>query len=377
MENYTSPELLIIQKEFLNNFKETEMASSFYTFIDSLPLAVAVLTPDRKVIFSNSSLLKKYGYTSVEQVLGKRPGEMLNCVHSLLSNNQCEMSNNCKVCGTLAALKKTIVTLKPNISEMHLTVVNDGSLVSYDLKISVTPLFISEKLYLLLYLEDISQEKRKKAIERIFFHDILNKVSMLNGLYELMLKHPSQEHAEHLDLMGIVLSDMTDEIASQRQLAAAENGELFVKMEPVLVCKLLQQVIRQVEQLITTIDVKIEFESLVAEIEIMSNATLLNRIVTNLLKNAVEASLPKEKINLKLQVKDHNIILSVHNNSYMEDEVQLQVFMRSFSTKGENRGLGTYSVKLLTERYLSGKVWFTSDASDGTTFNLELPMDNP
>lgn len=33
---------------------------------------------------------------------------------------------------------------------------------------------------------------------------------------------------------------------------------------------------------------------------------------------------------------------------------QLQIFQRSFSTKGKGRGLGTYSIKLLTERYLKG-----------------------
>lgn len=34
--------------------------------------------------------------------------------------------------------------------------------------------------------------------------------------------------------------------------------------------------------------------------------------------------------------------------------VQLQIFNRSFSTKGKGRGTGTYSMKLLTKRYLKG-----------------------
>ena len=57
----------------------------------------------------------------------------------------------------------------------------------------------------------------------------------------------------------------------------------------------------------------------------------------------------------------------------MSQEAQLQVFQRSFSTKGRGRGLGTYSVKLLSERYLGGRVSFSSTPEAGTVFRLFLP----
>ncbi|MBK7188571.1 MAG: hypothetical protein IPH86_07860 [bacterium] len=57
----------------------------------------------------------------------------------------------------------------------------------------------------------------------------------------------------------------------------------------------------------------------------------------------------------------------------MPRTVQLQVFQRSFSTKGRDRGIGTYSIKLLTEKYLGGKASFVSDEGQGTTFSVTLP----
>ena len=63
----------------------------------------------------------------------------------------------------------------------------------------------------------------------------------------------------------------------------------------------------------------------------------------------------------------------VHNLAVMPRSTQLQMFQRSFSTKGNDRGLGTYSIRLLTERYLKGEVSFTSDEAKGTTFILRLP----
>ena len=48
------------------------------------------------------------------------------------------------------------------------------------------------------------------------------------------------------------------------------------------------------------------------------------------------------------------------------------MFQRSFSTKGAGRGLGTYSIKLLGEKYLNGKVGFISEQGRGTIFSVEL-----
>jgi sensor histidine kinase regulating citrate/malate metabolism len=58
----------------------------------------------------------------------------------------------------------------------------------------------------------------------------------------------------------------------------------------------------------------------------------------------------------------------------MPKEVQLQIFQRSFSTKAQvGRGIGTYSIKLFAEQYLGGKVYFTSQEPDGTSFVLSIP----
>ncbi|WP_338098435.1 ATP-binding protein [Methanolapillus ohkumae] len=56
------------------------------------------------------------------------------------------------------------------------------------------------------------------------------------------------------------------------------------------------------------------------------------------------------------------------------EESKPHIFKKRISTKGEMRGLGTYSVRLLGEKYLGGKVGFTSNSCDGTTFFIDLPL---
>jgi signal transduction histidine kinase len=103
-----------------------------------------------------------------------------------------------------------------------------------------------------------------------------------------------------------------------------------------------------------------------------TDPVLLRRILGNMTKNALEASESNGVVTLSAFQKGEKSTFSVHNNSYMEREVQLQVFNRSFSTKGKGRGIGTYSIKLFSEKYLKGKVYFDSSRKKGTTFYLEL-----
>ena len=98
----------------------------------------------------------------------------------------------------------------------------------------------------------------------------------------------------------------------------------------------------------------------------------------NLVKNALEAVPQGAQVTLSAHSSPEGVTFRVHNPGVMPAEVQRQVFQRSFSTKADSgRGIGTYSVRLLTERYLGGRVGFVSEEPHGTTFHVTLPWRIP
>ncbi len=104
---------------------------------------------------------------------------------------------------------------------------------------------------------------------------------------------------------------------------------------------------------------------------------LLQPILTNMVKNALEATPEGGTVRVWSEARDDDVAFHVWNAAVMSPEVALRVFQRYFSTKAERgRGLGTYGLKLIAERYLHGHVSFTSSQDEGTTFHLVLPRES-
>ena len=157
----------------------------------------------------------------------------------------------------------------------------------------------------------------------------------------------------------------------------AENNELVVRPTKVNALALLRQVTDLYAEHKVTKDRHIRVDRHAKSIEIISDAVLLGRVIGNMTRNALEASPPGADVTLGCKVVEKDIQFWVHNSTFMPRDVQLQVFQRSFSTKGHDRGLGTYSIKLLSERYLHGSVSFTTSRKEGTTFRARYPLNWP
>jgi len=111
--------------------------------------------------------------------------------------------------------------------------------------------------------------------------------------------------------------------------------------------------------------------------ELITDSCLLERVLTNMLINAFEATEVGGEVHFKVECTHVVQRFAVHNASFIAPAVAARIFHRHFSTKqGSGRGQGTYAMRLLAETLLQGKLGFSTHAELGTTFFLELPL-NP
>jgi len=339
------------------------------TFSDALPNIFLALNKQRQIVFSNQALPDLVGRKDPEEVYGLRPGEVLNCIHANETDGGCGTTEFCRTCGAVNAILSAIGG-KKDVKECRIT---NQSRESLDLRVWTTP-FGDEGKFISFIVTDISHEKRRRALERIFFHDVLNTAGGIQGLAEILKEEEDDEEADELiDLIQVGANTLIEEINAQKALSAAETGELSVHPESVRANELLKEVSDLYENHEVSHDRSIVLDLDTDNIEFTSDRTLARRVLANMIKNALEASSVGGTVSMGGKGEGDFVEFRVHNDGCMPRSSQLQVFQRSFSTKGNGRGLGTYSIRLLTERYLKGTVSFTSTEEAGTTFRVSLP----
>ena len=166
---------------------------------------------------------------------------------------------------------------------------------------------------------------------------------------------------------------LIDEISAQRQLSAAENNDLQVRDNIFRTMESLAWVASFYSNSTYCLKCVVEVDPSSADVQLVTDRSLVNRIIGNMVKNAVEAIAPSGKVLIGCTDHGDKVEFWVHNQGYISEENQLHIFQRSFSTKGKGRGLGTHSIKLLGEHYLRGEVCFKTDPEQGTTFSFFHP----
>jgi signal transduction histidine kinase len=243
--------------------------------------------------------------------------------------------------------------------------------VSLDLRVWATPLILNRR-FMVFAARDATDEKRRAVLERLFFHDVLNAAGGLKGIIEIWPDLPADEQlGMHQAAKGLT-EQLIEEIRSHRDLVAAERGDLAPSFKEIDTGKLLMRLCVLYGHHTAATGKTLASPHLSGVQRIHTDEVILSRVLGNLIKNALEASSVGQTIQVSFE-NSGTPVFSIHNESVMSASVQLQVFQRSFSTKQERgHGLGTYSVKLLVERYLKGTVAFTSSAAEGTTFTVTL-----
>ena len=105
--------------------------------------------------------------------------------------------------------------------------------------------------------------------------------------------------------------------------------------------------------------------------------TQVIRVVTNLVKNAIQAvpEEPSPKIIVSVSSEGDDVKISVADNGIgISEENREKIFEPKFTTKNSGMGLGLGMVKNIVETY-KGSIQFTSQPDKGTIFYVKFPKE--
>ncbi len=349
-------------------FKEDEVLK---TFLSSIPAIFIILNEYRQVVYMNNGALEFSDLEDLSSITGKRPGEVFGCIHHAVEEGGCGTAEACTYCGTLNTVLSSQKGL-PSINDCRLTCSPNET--PFDLRVWASPLDYKGNHFTAVTIQDISDEKRRGIIEKVFLHDILNSINgIYTGVQLLLRKSENSETDKYLDIVYKYTNVLIEEVRFHQVLTRAEGNDLKLTIDSFNSVGFLNEISVAAQGLSIAKEKKIRVDNGSDDMELTSDRTVLRRIINNMTINALEAIERGGEVLIGCRVNGENIKFWVNNPGNLTKEEQNQIFQRSFSTKDVNRGLGTYSMKLLS-RFLKGDVKFSTSKDKGITFSINIPL---
>ena len=345
--------------------------------LDATNCMVLILNTCRQAVFANRAFLAMVHMKEVSELVGKRAGEIISCVHANDTINGCGAAEACKYCNATNTILRTMGNNEESSCEFSNINTMNGYEHNINLSIHVAPLQVKEETFFVVSFSDNSDSVRKRILERTFFHDIINTAGALTGIVGLLKDDVPENIKPEVEFVEESFKYLVAEIQNQKYMMDAENKQLVLQIAGIDTVEELKSVSKLYEGHDVASSKTITLDDHCINKRLYTDQRLLRRILENMVKNALEASDEGSVVTLGCSMDDNNkkcIIFWVHNDKCMDERVQNLVFYRSFSTKGVGRGLGTYSMKLFGETFLKGKVGFFTNKEEGTRFYIKLPL---
>ena len=238
-----------------------------------------------------------------------------------------------------------------------------------------TQAMLKDKHVRIIALSDVSHELSNQEVDswikliRVLTHEIMNTITPVTSLSETLLTRVTEDKdlKQGLETIHKTGTELLAFVNNYRRFTHVPQPQpaLFY-VEPFL------------ERMALLCNHEVEIEVSPKDLLVYADESLLSHVVTNLLKNAVEAFKEKEKLSfIRLQAyanAQESIIIDVSNNAgLIPEDVASHIFIPFFTTKPEGSGIGL-SLSRQIMRVSGGSLSLHQDKAQGiTTFRIIIP----
>ena len=169
---------------------------------------------------------------------------------------------------------------------------------------------------------------------------------------------------------------LSDILANLLELARAQGNRLQINEEPVNIRETINIVIKKINQQNPHRQVNVECDE---SSTVNADRIRLQRILHNLLDNAVKYSSPGTRIEVFVKKLNNEVIIGVKDKGVgIPSELQGKLFepfqrLEQPNNKAAGTGLGLVVCRRLVEAH-GGRMWVESQPGEGSTFQFTLPM---
>ncbi|MGO9379946.1 MAG: ATP-binding protein [Dissulfurispiraceae bacterium] len=332
--------------------------------INNLPLGFSIVDENGIIIDANDN---------AAQITGHRIDELIGRSHHAIFHATAG-DEACPLLKYAFEDRKSVVDCEVDMQK------RDGEVIT--LAVTAAPLFNDKGSFvggveLFRDITDIKKlERERKNILSMFAHDIKNPVATAVGFLTRVMSGKSKDQQSDFESIKDELKTAESLIADFLQYSRFEAKQYQPAMKPFNIVGSLR---KQVESQVILADEKhIKIRSEIAEEgfpDINADETMVNRVIANLIGNAIKYTNPDGEINVRLLNRDKDILVQVQDTGIGIPSDKLPfVFDAFYRVSGDQKGSGlglSISKTIVTAH--GGKIWAESILGQGSTFSFTLP----
>jgi len=240
-----------------------------------------------------------------------------------------------------------------------------------------------EELGLLTVFHDVTLEKEIDQMKDDFVHsithDLRNPLASVRGLLKLLMDGGpgplTEKQKKMLTTMDHASARLLSLINDILDVAKIETGKMVINLADCNMKQIVERVIEIQQPLAVRKNINIEFACPQELLSFSADPGLLERLVTNLIGNAIKFTPEYGKVNVKIEDLPERILVEVADTGPgIPPEYLNRVFdkFQQLDTTKGGTGLGLTISKYIVEGHL-GKIWAESKVGEGAKFSFWIP----
>ncbi|MEG1254995.1 MASE3 domain-containing protein [Clostridium sp.] len=363
------------------NEKLDASKNNYKKLLEFLPDAV-IFRHNYEIIYANAAAIKLFGAKDKQELIGKTPFELTHKDHLDDLIKKLEDEKN----GIISNI---------NYGEYKLISL-DGKIKDAELK--STPLEPREDNFYLNVIYDISERKKAEKAEKLlneareneklkteFFanlsHELKTPINVIYSALKVMELNAKDEVTKKYNKVVkqncCRLLRLINNIIDSTKI---DNGFLTLNLTCNNIVSVVEDVALSVSNYIELHGMTLIFDTDVEEKYLDFDLDAIERVILNLISNAIKFRRENGTININIYDKGNSIIICVKDNGIgISTEQQSLIFEKfkqvdkSFTRNREGSGIGLSLVKSLVEIH-KGTITLKSKEDVGSEFIIELPI---
>jgi two-component system phosphate regulon sensor histidine kinase PhoR len=237
----------------------------------------------------------------------------------------------------------------------------------------------------LVVLQDLTELQRLERVRRDFManisHELRTPLTSIKGLIETLQGGAIEDPLAakiFLERANVETDKLNRLLQELEELSWIESGQATMNMEPQDIVQLMTQVAERFQIQADRAGLELTINAPARLPRVLADGEQIERVIVNLLHNAIKFTPPGGQISLKAEQDGETIAVSVTDTGRgIPAEDMPHIFERFYKVDKaratEGTGLGLAIAKHIIQSH-QGNIWATSTMGEGSTFTFSLPL---